>query len=208
MSYFHPAGEARSKIEVKGSRFLAQIYPAQSRKEAEDRIAAVKSEFRDATHNCWAFRIYLAEGGFDFRSSDEGEPSGSAGRPILKSLEERNVADAVIIVTRYFGGTKLGMGGLSRAYRQAARGVIAECALREKLEMKRYEIHFRYCYEPMMRNHLYRSGGEMEFSYYEAFVIWRIAVPKETSQNFLRLASDICRGEIEIKLMGESQTER
>ena len=100
--------------KIKGSRFIACVSPARSEDEAKAFLESVRAEFDDARHVCYAWR--LGQDGAETRSSDDGEPSGSSGRPILLQIEGHEVTDAVVCVVRYFGGTKLGVGGLMRAY--------------------------------------------------------------------------------------------
>lgn len=116
--YFTIAGVNRSQIKIKGSSFIATVVPAKDRAEAEEILQKLRSEFYDATHNCFAYRF--GPDGLDFRYSDDGEPSGTAGRPILFALNKFSLTDIICVVTRYFGGTKLGVGPLARAYSQSA----------------------------------------------------------------------------------------
>lgn len=106
---------------VKGSRFIVEVSPVSSEREAHKILAEVAREFADATHHCSAWR--LATQAID-RADDDGEPSGSAGRPILAQLVGRELVDVAVIVTRYFGGTKLGVGGLVRAYGGSAAAAL------------------------------------------------------------------------------------
>jgi uncharacterized YigZ family protein len=116
--------EARVEIKVQASRFLAATAPVSTREAAEEFIAGVRKHYYDATHNCFAYRCGVD--GTLFRSSDDGEPSGSAGKPILAAIDKLHLTDVCVVVTRYFGGTKLGVGGLVRAYCDAAaRGLEA-----------------------------------------------------------------------------------
>jgi uncharacterized YigZ family protein len=118
------AGPASAAIEVKHSRFLAQAVPVESAADALDAITRLRDAA--ATHNCWAWRI-----GQDYRSSDDGEPSGTAGRPILAAIDGQGVDAVVVVVTRWYGGINLGAGGLVRAY----GGCAAECLrLADKFE--------------------------------------------------------------------------
>jgi uncharacterized YigZ family protein len=97
---------------IKGSRFIATVAPIHTADDVQDVLARVRERFPRASHHCWAF--VLSDG--TTRSSDDGEPSGSAGRPILARIEGRQATDILVVVTRWFGGTKLGVGGLVRAY--------------------------------------------------------------------------------------------
>ena len=108
------------EIKVKGSRFIANVYHVRTKHDAEDKRDRLCKSHHDATHNCYAYRISVDE----YRYSDDGEPSGTAGKPIYKILENKNLQQVLLIVTRYFGGTKLGTGGLSRAYSDAAKAVL------------------------------------------------------------------------------------
>lgn len=104
----------KRNTEIKKSLFIAQIAPVNSEKEAQDFILSVKKDMRDATHNCSAYRIGIKQ--IAERSSDDGEPQGTAGHPMLHVLQTNNLTNVVATVTRYFGGIKLGAGGLTRAY--------------------------------------------------------------------------------------------
>ena len=104
----------KQNTEIKKSLFIAQIAPVNSEEEAQDFILSVKKDMRDATHNCSAYRIGIKQ--IAERSSDDGEPQGTAGHPMLHVLQANNLTNVVATVTRYFGGIKLGAGGLTRAY--------------------------------------------------------------------------------------------
>ncbi len=117
-SYLAPGGEARTEIREKGSVFLAVMGPAADEAAARDLLARLEREFPDATHHCWAWR--LGEPPRE-RSADAGEPAGTAGVPILQVLRGAGLADVMAVVVRWFGGVKLGKGGLARAYAAAAR---------------------------------------------------------------------------------------
>jgi uncharacterized YigZ family protein len=125
-TYFTVNEEYRAEISVKSSRFIATCTPISSRESALERLTRIRAEFYDATHNCYAYRLGLS--GLDFRFSDDGEPNSTAGKPILFMLQKYEVSDVLLIVTRYYGGTKLGVGGLSRAYADAAENVLKLCS--------------------------------------------------------------------------------
>lgn len=123
-------GEHRVEIEVKRSRFIATVARVATEAEARAVIDRIRTEHWQANHNCSAWRI--GEGGRFQRTSDDGEPSGTAGIPMLEVLKRRDVTDVVAIVTRYFGGTLLGAGGLIRAYGQAVTAVLDEAGIVER----------------------------------------------------------------------------
>ncbi|MGB2988698.1 MAG: YigZ family protein [Candidatus Zixiibacteriota bacterium] len=121
--YLTIRSQARAKTKVEGSIFIATAIPANSEEEAKGSIRKICKEFFDATHNCFAFRIKSADGESE-RFSDAGEPRGTAGTPILSAIQSENLFNVLVVVTRYFGGVKLGTGGLSRAYRLSAQSVL------------------------------------------------------------------------------------
>jgi uncharacterized YigZ family protein len=108
----------RIELKIRGSRFIATAFPISSKEEANEELDRIRREFWDATHNCYAWQ--LAPDGLQYRCVDDGEPSGSAGKPILFIMQQRGLLNVLVVVTRYFGGTKLGVGGLARAYSDAA----------------------------------------------------------------------------------------
>lgn len=123
--YFTIAEKTRVEIKVKRSKFIATAVPAKSQVIAKEILGTIRTEFYDATHNCFAYRI--GPEGLEFRASDDGEPSGSAGKPILFSIKKYNYSDLIVVVTRYYGGRKLGVGGLARAYSEAAELALEKC---------------------------------------------------------------------------------
>ncbi|TFB12684.1 YigZ family protein [Candidatus Marinimicrobia bacterium MT.SAG.4] len=108
-------GDASSLLKGKGSKFIGYISPVQNEQEAKMKLDTVKKKYHDATHNCWAFRVGQGDN-IKGLSGDDGEPSGSAGAPMLSVITGADLTNLIVVVTRYFGGTKLGVGGLIRAY--------------------------------------------------------------------------------------------
>ena len=121
--YYTLAKIATDVIKIKGSRFIGYASPVREREDAEAYIDRIRKKHHDATHNCSAYRIGLADGAV-LRFNDDGEPSGTAGMPILEAIDGRELTDTVCVVTRYFGGIKLGTGGLARAYGECAGRVL------------------------------------------------------------------------------------
>lgn len=140
-SYPAPAGESWGEIREKGSRFLAWIGPARNEDEARAALDRLARRFPDATHHCWAWRLGSPP---RERSSDAGEPSGTAGVPILQVLRGAGLSDAVAVVVRWFGGTKLGKGGLARAYAAAAREALAPLPVLQRAPTVRISLQVPY----------------------------------------------------------------
>ena len=122
--YFTPHAPFRAQeLKIKGSRFIGDIFPAASKEEADHYLVGIRKEFYDATHHCYAYRLGI--NGEYVRAADDGEPAGTAGKPILLALSSKELTNSLIVVTRYYGGTNLGTGGLARAYQEAAQLAIA-----------------------------------------------------------------------------------
>ncbi|MFN0157910.1 MAG: YigZ family protein [Bacteroidota bacterium] len=116
-------GESKAETRVQASRFIATASPILTKEEAEAFIGHIRKSLRDATHHCYAYRLGTDER--QFRFNDDGEPNGSAGKPILAAIDKFNLTDTLVVVTRYFGGTKLGVGGLVRAYGESSEAVLS-----------------------------------------------------------------------------------
>ena len=125
-----------------GSRFLAFAYPVETEEEARDLLSGLRARYHDARHHCCAWRLGLD--GAVWRASDDGEPAGSAGRPILGQIDSAGLSDILIVVVRYFGGIKLGVPGLIRAYKTAAADALANAQTTEKVAGSWYRVGFGY----------------------------------------------------------------
>ena len=125
-----------------GSRFIALAYPVESEEEVKALVERARREYHDARHHCYAYRIGLD--GSKWRANDDGEPSGSAGRPILGQIDSLGLSDVLVIVVRYFGGIKLGIPGLVRAYKSSTADALANAAPIEKIAGKWYTLTFPY----------------------------------------------------------------
>lgn len=139
--YKAPAGSARSELREKGSRFLAIVEPVEDEAAARQRLKSLTTENTDATHVCWAWRI--GQPPIEGRS-DAGEPAGTAGTPMLQVLRGSELSDVVAIVIRWYGGVKLGKGGLARAYSQAVRQAIEELSTVRRVPTVSLEIVVPY----------------------------------------------------------------
>lgn len=123
--YYIPSGPGESEYEEKRSRFLGHLRPVETEEEARLFITEMKKKYHDARHNCWCYRIR----GGAVRYSDDAEPQGTAGLPMLEILQREGIENAVCVVTRYFGGVLLGTGGLLRAYQKAAKGAVEDAGI-------------------------------------------------------------------------------
>jgi uncharacterized YigZ family protein len=144
--YSVPAARGRFEEEIKKSRFVTTLGPASSVDEANARVAEVRAEFADASHNCWAFLIGPPGSTTTVGMSDDGEPHNTAGRPILNVLVHSGLGDVVAVVTRYWGGTKLGKGGLVRAYSGGVQRALSSCDVAEKVEWTTLDLAFDYAF--------------------------------------------------------------
>lgn len=142
MKYSTIASSSEAIFKEKMSKFLAFAHPVSDVAEAKSVIADYQKRYHDARHVCWAYMLGSAR--TDFLSSDNGEPSGTAGKPILGQINSFGLTDVVIVVVRYFGGIKLGTSGLIAAYREAARLALAEATIVERHDMAEVSFTFPY----------------------------------------------------------------
>ncbi|HET9768713.1 MAG TPA: YigZ family protein [Thermoanaerobaculia bacterium] len=142
-SYLAPAAAARAELREKGSRFLALLEPAVDEAAARARLQAIEAAHRDVSHCCWAWRLGAPP---RERCSDAGEPGGTAGPPILRALQTAEISDALLVVVRWFGGTKLGKGGLVRASGGVAREAVAGATTVRRLRRVRVTLELPYAH--------------------------------------------------------------
>jgi len=140
-----------AEIKVKGSKFIGTIHPVTIEHDAVEVINFISKKYYDATHHCYAYQIGC-QPAIIARCSDAGEPAGTAGMPILNVIKGKNLTNVAVVVTRYFGGTKLGKGGLVRAYSECAQKTVEQCKLVKKFVYERISIEFDYILTgPIMR---------------------------------------------------------
>ena len=141
-TYSSIAAPSRGLFKDNGSRFIAFAYPVETEAQIKEIVASLKKEYHDARHHCYAYRLgYKAD---VFRANDDGEPSGSAGRPILGQIDSRGLSDVLVVVVRYFGGIKLGIPGLIRAYKTSSDDALSQAAVVEKIAAVNYRVEFGY----------------------------------------------------------------
>ena len=140
--YRQIASSQIAEVKLKGSRFIGEALLAMNEEEAQIALKTIRKREYNATHHCWAYR--LGQQANLFRYSDDGEPNSTAGQPILRQIDGRSLTYVIVVVTRYYGGTKLGTGGLMRAYGEAASRVLDICTIEEHVIRKQLTIRFSY----------------------------------------------------------------
>ena len=141
-AYRSIAARSEGLFKDNGSRFIALAFPVETEDQVREIVASLRKEYHDARHHCYAYR--LGYRGDRFRANDDGEPSGSAGRPILGQIDSMGLSDVLVVVVRYFGGIKLGIPGLIRAYRTSTADALGRAEIVEKVAGKRFRLTFDY----------------------------------------------------------------
>ncbi|MBR0090421.1 MAG: YigZ family protein [Lachnospiraceae bacterium] len=189
---------AAAEIIEKKSRFIGEIFPAATEEEAQERIAAVRKQYHDARHHCFAFVCGVR--GELLRSSDDGEPQGTAGKPILAVLTGAALTNTLIVVTRYFGGTLLGTGGLTRAYTQAAQAALSAAVIDTHTFGRDLTVTVSYALSGAVERHLRSADVILETPIYENDVRFTVFVPVAHADALVNDLTNICSGNIDISL--------
>ena len=195
-----PAGAGEAELVEKRSRFLGHVRPVESEEEAKAFVADMKKQYYDARHNCWC---YLLRSGVE-RYSDDGEPQGTAGIPMLELFRREGVTDAVCVVTRYFGGVLLGTGGLLRAYTQSAKDALAAAGRAAVRSWTELETPCPYALLERLRQETAAFGGAVEGEDYGAEVTLRALLPSERAEAFAARIFDLSAGRVQARVCGES----
>ena len=175
-AYRTVAERAQADFEVKGSEFIGHVAPADSVDAAEAFVAEVREAYADATHNVPAYRVPAGEEMLREWSSDDGEPTGSAGKPALNVLVQRDLHNVVAVVTRYYGGVNLGVGGLARAYARGVSDAVAAAGEVEERPHERFTATVDYDDSGTVRGILESVGVEFDADY-DARVTFEVRVP-------------------------------
>lgn len=195
-----PRGAARAEIRRRGSRFLAEVVPADGEAEADAQLARLRREFPDATHHCWARRPR----GAPPRSSDDGEPSGTAGLPILHRLEAAGLLGVALVVVRWFGGVKLGVGPLGAAYRDAAAAALAAAGTTRRRNVRLFRLACAWDDSGEARRAVQRAGGRVREEHPGAEAALLVSVPGARAAELADLLRDATRGRGVLTPAGES----
>lgn len=195
-SYLTIADRRETEIKIAASRFLSYAIPAPSGEVFLQALEALRKEHYNATHHCFAYRVGYE--GDDFRYSDDGEPSGTAGKRILGAIDRRNLTDIGIVVVRYFGGTKLGVGGLARAYTDAADAVLEHCRIEQRFLTRPLTLTFPYDMTSQVHHVLDMHGIEVADRRYEEECIYDVTVRLSVHARFVRDLEDYAQRTVTI----------
>ncbi|HUD72123.1 MAG TPA: YigZ family protein [Dongiaceae bacterium] len=195
MQILRPRGPGRAESRVLGSRFLAEAAPVADESAARLRRAGLAAEFPDATHHCWALLVGAGDGTRALLD-DAGEPAGTAGAPILQAIRSAGVIEAQVVVVRWFGGTKLGRGGLRRAYRDAARAALAAAGAETVETRAALRLRGPIGGDGEVRHLLARHGGAVRRAGYDAAgsAILDVDLPEGSAAPFVEALGRLSRG--------------
>ena len=186
------AKEVHTEQIIERSRFIAHAKPVASREEAEAYLADIREQYKDATHNVPA--MVIGDKAQIQWASDDGEPQGTSGAPMVQYLVKEGLTNVVVVVTRYFGGIKLGTGGLVRAYTGAAKQAVEEAGIREAREMIRLTVSFAYPYLAMIERTMAEEGHTVEDKQFAADVTMVVATEQENEESLLARLAGITKG--------------
>lgn len=193
------AGRGQAAVEIRGSEFIGHAAPAGSVEDAEAFMAEVRAAHPDATHNVPAYRVRAADGFLREHASDEGEPSGSAGAPALTVLQRREVEDVAVVVTRYFGGTELGVGGLARAYGETTKRVLDDAGVIDRVPHRSLTVEVAYDDSGTVRGIFESEAVEFEADYSEQ-VRFDASVPTDEADHVADRLRSATSGRADVSL--------
>jgi uncharacterized YigZ family protein len=180
--YLTVSKSVESIYKEKGSKFLSFLYPVTSVEEVKEYLTQLKKKYYDATHHCYAYII-----GYDketFRMNDDGEPSSTAGKPIYGQLQSNDLTNVLLVVVRYFGGTKLGVSGLIKAYKESSAECIALAEIVEKQVKHKYNIYFAYEDMNVVMNILKQNNAEQKNQIFDLNCQIEVLIDKRNSSKF------------------------
>ncbi len=201
--YAIPAGVFRNEEEIERSRFITTLTHAQTVRAAKSFVARMRVEFSDASHNCWAYLLGPPGTTGTVGMSDDGEPRGTAGRPMLTTLLHSGVGDVAVVVTRYFGGRKLGRGGLIRAYSGAVKAVLNNIDLAERVVCRTLHVIIDYSTVTAFKRMLKRYEAEVVAEFFAEKVDYRLRLPAEREKGFRAELVNLARGQVIVETMAQ-----
>ena len=197
--YFIPAGAGEAEFVEKRSSFLGHVRYVETEDEAKAFVTEMKKKFYDARHNCWC---YIIKDGA-VRYSDDGEPQGTAGIPMLEVLKREGVTNVVCVVTRYFGGVLLGTGGLLRAYTKSAKDALNAAGICVVRRWVKAEITCSYAMLERLKTECTAIGGVVADIEYSADVCLKLLLPEDKADAFSQRTADVTAGASELEITGE-----
>ncbi len=201
--YRVPSNQHRITLTVVNSRFITTISKVEDVEEAKSVLGNIRREMPDASHHVYAFRVGYGNSVIE-GMSDDGEPSGTAGPPVLMTLRGSNIGDVLVVVTRYFGGTKLGTGGLVRAYTEATRTALDTLKTEEKVSRKTLGIEIPYALYETFKRLIAQHNGIIEDVDFTENVMVIIRIPVDDIDLFSQVASDATSGHSSIVILSET----
>ena len=199
--YFVPTGDSETEFVEKRSRFIGHVWLVESEEEARAHIEQMKKKYHDARHNCWCYR--LKEGGVE-RYSDDGEPQGTAGQPMLGVFQKEGVTNVCCVVTRYFGGILLGAGGLVRAYTQSAKDTLDAAGISVVRRWVEVTAICPYSLFERMKLEVDAVGGVLGEVEYAADVTVHALLPENMVDDFSARVVELTAGAAEAEVVGEA----
>ena len=199
--YFVPTAASEAELVEKRSRFIGHVWPVESEEQAREYIEQMKKKYHDARHNCWCYR--LKEGGVE-RYSDDGEPQGTAGQPMLGVFQKEGVTNVVCVVTRYFGGILLGAGGLVRAYTQSAKDALDAAGISVVRRWVEVSAVCSYSLFERMKLEVDAVGGVLGDVEYAADVTVHALLPEGAVEDFSARVVELTAGTAEAEVTGEA----
>jgi uncharacterized YigZ family protein len=203
--YRVPARLHRVEQELQRSRFITTVAPAPTVEEAKAFIARVRQEFPDANHNCWAYVVGPPGSTGQAGMSDDGEPHGTAGRPMLTALLHGGVGDVAVVVTRYFGGTLLGKGGLVRAYTGCVQQGLEHLPTTERVRKVRLAIELEYASVDGVRRLLPAHEAELVSEQYATTVGYQLVLPVSRLESFRTALLDLTNGQLLFEVLDSEE---
>ena len=179
-----PAGFLERETEIKKSRFIARVAPVSSRDDVKSWLEQARNDHPDARHICWAYQIGRPGAAAEAAMNDDGEPSGTAGKPILSVIQHKDLGDVLVMVIRYFGGIKLGAGGLVRAYAGATEAVLSGVERVIQQPMSQVTVTMAFADEQPLRHWCDQNGAEIGNVGYSAGVTADVSLAEEQNQEF------------------------
>jgi len=195
--YLTIARETQVELKVKSSRFIGEIFSTSSIDQAKEQLARVRKREHAATHHCYAYRVGLFDE-TEFKYSDDGEPSGTAGRPIYDAICGRDITNAILIVTRYFGGTKLGTGGLVRAYGDAAGMALDQAGQKENYVMSAIKVEIDFAQYDQLARLCSRLEARQTESDFSDIVRLTLEIRKSRAEELIGSITELTNGRAKI----------